>query len=109
MALTVKQVIIAILLSSVVIFLTRLLPFLLFSKKNPPRIIKFIEKYVPQMIIAVLVVYCFKDVEFAQNPYGLPFLISCAVVVVLHLTLKNSMISILGGTVLFIILSRLFS
>lgn len=107
MALTVKQVIIAILLSSLVIFLTRLLPFLLFSKKNPPRIIKFIEKYVPQMIIAVLVVYCFKDVEFAQSPYGLHFLISCAVVVVLHLTLKNSMISILGGTVLFIILSRL--
>lgn len=107
MALTVKQVIIAILLSSLVIFLTRLLPFLLFSKKNPPRIIKFIEKYVPQMIIAVLVVYCFKDVEFAQSPYGLHFLISCAAVVVLHLTLKNSMISILGGTMLFIILSRL--
>ncbi len=108
MALSNKQVLIAVFISALVILLTRLLPFVLFSRKNPPSIIKFIEKYIPQMIIAVLAVYCFKDVQFCEKPYGLPFLISCVAVVILHLSAKNSMVSILGGTVLFIILSRVF-
>ena len=108
MALNNKQVLIAVFISALVILLTRLLPFVLFSRKNPPSIIKFIEKYIPQMIIAVLAVYCFKDVHFCEKPYGLPFLISCVAVVILHLSAKNSMVSILGGTVLFIILSRVF-
>ncbi len=108
MALSNKQVLTAVFISAVVILLTRLLPFILFSRKNPPSIIKFIEKYIPQMIIAVLVVYCFKDVQFCEKPYGLPFLISCAAVIILHLSAKNSMLSILGGTVIFMILSRLF-
>ena len=107
MSMNIQSVVVAIFLSALVIFLTRVFPFAFFHGRNPPKAIEFIEKYVPQMIIAVLVVYCFKDVNFSSTQDFLPYVISCVVVVILHLSFKNSMISILGSTILFMILSRL--
>ena len=76
--LTLKAALIATLISALVVFLTRAFPFIVFSYRDPPRVISFIEKYIPPMIMAVLVVYCFKDVEFASRPWGLPSIIASA-------------------------------
>ena len=91
---------------SLVLFSERLFPFALFSKKDPPPLLSFIEKYIPSMVIAILIIYCLKDVNFTAAPYGAPYLIGIVAAVVLHLTVKNSMISIFGSTILFMILSR---
>lgn len=105
--LTLSQVLIASILSGIIIYATRLLPFIIFSKRKVPTIILFIEKYIPALIMAVLCTYCFKDVNFTTSPFGAPYIISVIAVVILHLTMKNSMVSIFGGTILFIILSRI--
>lgn len=107
MALTLNQILIATLISAAVIFATRAFPFVLFSKKDPPAIIRFIEKYIPPMVMAVLLVYCFKDVNFASNPFGLNEIIALYITVMLHLWKGNSMISIFGGTIVYMILVRL--
>ncbi len=96
-----------ILICGAVIFATRLLPFIAFRKKNPPIIIRFIQKYISSLIMAVLVIYCFKDVHFLEFPFGLPYIIAAALTVILHLLLKNSLISIFGSTIAFIILLRI--
>lgn len=106
-SLSISSVMIASVLSGLLIAATRFLPFVIFSKRKVPSIILFIEKYIPALIMAVLCIYCFKDVNFTTSPFGLPYIISVIVVVILHLTVKNSMVSIFGGTILFIILSRL--
>lgn len=103
---SVTQALVAVGLSAVIIFLTRAFPFILFSKREPPTVLRFIEKYIPPMIMGVLVVYSLKDVKFTAVPYGVPHIISIAVTAVLHLWKKNSMVSIFGGTILFMILSR---
>src|SRR5574344_48395 len=95
--LTLVQALLGTLVGAAVIFSTRLFPFALFSKKDPPAIIRFIEKYIPSMIMAILVVYCLKDITFTTSPYGLPYYIALAVTVVLHLLFKNHMIGIFGG------------
>ena len=74
--LTLKAALVATFISALVVFLTRAFPFIVFSYRDPPRVISFIEKYIPPMIMAVLVVYCFKDVEFASRPWGLPSIIA---------------------------------
>lgn len=107
MALTLNQILIATVISAAVIFATRAFPFVLFSKKDPPAIIRFIEKYIPPMVMAVLLVYCFKDVNFASNPFGLNEIIALYVTIMLHLWKSNSMISIFGGTIIYMILIRL--
>lgn len=107
MALTLNQILIATLISAAVIFSTRAFPFVLFSKKDPPAIIRFIQKYIPPMVMAVLLIYCFKDVNFGASPFGIPELIGLSVTVGLHLWKSNSMISIFGGTIIYMVLIRL--
>lgn len=107
MNLSVLNVIIASIISGVIIFSTRAFPFVLFSKREPPAFIRFIEKYIPPMVMAILLVYCFKDIRFSACPYGLPYFIALAATVVLHLWKNNSMVSIFGGTILFMILHKI--
>ncbi len=107
--LTLKAALVASLCIAVVIFSERLFPFALFSKKDPPPLLRFIERYIPSMVIAILIVYSLKDISFAAFPYGLPYFVAVACCVVLHLTLKNSMVSIFGSTAVFMILLHVWS
>ncbi|HAH63421.1 MAG TPA: branched-chain amino acid transport [Treponema sp.] len=105
--LTLAAVLSAVFVSALVILATRAFPFLLFSRRNPPRIICFIEKYIPPMVMAILVVYCLKDIRFESKPWGLPSFTALAFTTVLHLWRRNPMISIFGGTIVYMILSRM--
>lgn len=107
MSLSINRAMIAILGSAAIIFTTRAMPFILFSKKEPPKIIRFIEKYTPSLIIAVLIAYCFKDIEFFIFPYGIPFYVGVVLSVVLHLCFKNTLITIFISTVVYMILMHI--
>jgi branched-subunit amino acid transport protein AzlD len=104
--LSLTAVLTAALVSALVILATRAFPFLLFSRRDPPRIICFIEKYIPSMVMAILVVYSLKDIQFTSQPWGLPSGIALVLTTVLHLWKRNPMISIFGGTILYMILLR---
>ena len=64
----------------------------------------YLEKYIPPMILLLLVIYCVKDVSWRQRPYGLPELISIAVVAAVHLWKNNALLSICAGTILYMVL-----
>ena len=55
-------------------------------------------------MIALLVVYCLKDINIIKFPYGIPELISIAVIVVLHIIKRNVLISIGTGTIIYMFL-----
>ena len=103
--LTLSQALIATLVMALIIFATRAFPFVLFSKREPPRILQFIEKYIPPMVMAILIIYSIKSVQFAKAPHGIPELAAIAVTVLLHLWKNNSMVSIFGGTALYMVLN----
>jgi|WetSurMetagenome_2_1015567.scaffolds.fasta_scaffold72045_3 branched-subunit amino acid transport protein AzlD len=105
--LTLGAALIATIISTLIICGTRAFPFVLFSRRDPPRIIKFIEKYIPPMVMAILVIYCLKDIQITVKPYSLPSFIALGVTVALHLWKHNPLISISGGTILFMILERI--
>ena len=86
--------------------LLRFLPFLLFRKKTPAYII-YLGKVLPTAIIGMLVIYCLKDVSLQAAPHGLPEGIAAACVVGLQAWKRNSLLSILGGTVIYMILIQL--
>ena len=85
---------------------TRFLPFLIFSKKTPP-IVTYLGKVLPCAIMGMLVVYCMKDVKFLSAPYGIPELLCCALVALLHIWKRNSLLSIGAGTVAYMLLVQL--
>ena len=81
----------------------RFLPFLVFTKKTPPFVV-YLGKVLPAALIGMLVVYCLKDVQIASAPHGLPELIAGTSVVLLQVWKRNSLLSILAGTLLYMIL-----
>ena len=89
---------------ALVIFLTRLFPFALFSKRNPPKILQFVAKYLPPMVMAVLIFYCLRNISFTTSPDGLAEIVSIIFIVIAHLWKGNSMISIFGGTIIYMVL-----
>lgn len=102
---TIGRLIAAIAVMAVVTFLTRALPFLLFGRGNGvPRVVIYLGRYLPPAVIAMLIVYCLRGVSFASAAGWAPSLIAAAAVVALHLWKKNNLLSILGGTVLYMVL-----
>ena len=105
---TITEQIILIAICVLVTMATRFLPFLLFKEGKPiPKYLQFLGKALPTAIFAMLVVYCMRDVSFVSGNYGIPALISIAVVVGLHLWRKNMILSIAAGTILYMILVQL--
>ena len=87
---------------------TRFLPFLIFGeKRKTPAVIEYLGTVLPCAIMGMLVVYCLKDMSFLSSPFGLPELISCVVVAALHVWKRNSLLSIGGGTVCYMLLVQL--
>lgn len=57
----------------------------------------------PAPAIGLLVVYCFKDVA-SSGTYGIPEILSVLLIIVLHKWKKNTLLSIGGGTALYMLL-----
>ena len=88
-----------------VTMLLRFLPFAVFGKnKKTPEYITYISSVLPYAIMGMLVVYCLKDVSITAALYGLPELIAGAVVLGLHLWKRNTLLSIVTGTVVYMLL-----
>ncbi|MDR2656040.1 MAG: branched-chain amino acid transporter permease [Oscillospiraceae bacterium] len=103
-----SQALISVLLIAAATVLTRALPFIIFpSGKETPAYIRYLGKVLPCAAIGMLVVYCVKAVKPLEFPYGLPELISIALVAVMQFWKKNTLLSIFAGTVLYMLLVQL--
>lgn len=88
----------------VVTFALRSLPFLLVGQLRESAVVQFLGRSMPAGIMVILVVYTLKDVSLGTGWHGLPELIALAVTVALHLWRRNALLSILGGTALYVAL-----
>ena len=100
-----KSVVLIITMSLVTILL-RTLPFLVF-RNHTPKYISYRGKVLPPAIIGMLVIYCLKDVTVLSYPHGIPELIAVACTAGVQAWKRNSLISILSGTVLYMVLVQL--
>ena len=91
---------------ALVTMLLRFLPFLIFRDETPAYI-TYLGKVLPSAIIGMLVIYCLKDTSFLAYPHGLPEIIASLFVVVLQIWKRNSLISILSGTIVYMLLIQL--
>lgn len=87
--------------------LTRAFPFLLFGKRPLPPVVKYLSDVLPASIMIILVVYCLKGVNILTGTHGIPELISCLLIIGVHLWKKNMYLSIIVGTLSYMALIRL--
>jgi branched-subunit amino acid transport protein AzlD len=97
----------AVLAMTAVTYLLRAVPFLFFGRREPPAIVSYVARYMPPVIMTVLVLNSFKGLRFDRPPHGLPELASAAVVAALQAWRRNALLSIIGGTALYMVLIRL--
>lgn len=83
----------------------RFLPFLIFGKgKQTPKYISYLGTVLPPAIMGMLVIYCLKGISFGSIGAFLPALLSVMAVVLLHVWKRQTLLSIVGGTVLYMVL-----
>ncbi len=102
---TLIQQIILVALISLGTMLTRFLPFLIFRENKPtPPAIQYLGKVLPSAVFGLLIIYCLKNISLLSGSHGLPELIAIAIVVGLHLWKRQMLLSIAGGTILYMVL-----
>lgn len=91
-----------------VTFMLRSFAFAAFPKgRQIPNAVRRLGKTLPYGIMGLLVVYCLKDTAITAAPYGIPELISVALVVGLQIWRRNSLLSVISGTMCYMILIRI--
>ena len=83
----------------------RFAPFIIFSGEKPiPEFINYLGRVLPYSIMAMLVVYCLKGISLTKAPFGLPEIISVILVAALHVWRRNTLFSIICGTICYMVL-----
>ena len=86
----------------------RAMPFLFFGGKGGvPKLIAALGRTLPPAIMAALVVYCLKGIPYGTLADGVKQLAAAAVVVGLHVWRRNTLLSIAGGTAVYMLLIRM--
>jgi len=85
--------------------LLRALPFLIFREgRKTPETVLYLGRVIPFAAVGMLLVYCLKDLSFAAAAGWLPKVISVTVVAALHIWKKNTLLSMIAGTLCYMIL-----
>ena len=84
----------------------RAAPFMLFGSRSLPKTMRYLGKALPPAIMTVLVVYCLRNTSFDRSPFGIPELAACALVALLQIVKRNMYLSIIAGTVCYMLLIR---
>lgn len=104
---TMYSVIMIAIIASVTL-LTRALPFLVFPEnKKAPKVITYLSTVLPCSIMGMLIVYCLKGMNFTVAPYGASEIIACMIVVISYVWKRNTLVSIILGTVSYMALIQL--
>ena len=83
----------------------RFLPFWIFGEtRTTPPLITYLGQVLPFAIMGILVIYCLIYVTITAAPFGIPELISCALVAGLHIWKRNTLLSIGAGTICYMLL-----
>ena len=94
-----------ILVTALVTALTRFLPFLIFGgDKKVPKTVTKLGATLPFAVMGMLVIYCLKDISFESLAGFLPAFIACLIVAVLHIWKRNTLLSVIAGTLSYMAL-----
>ncbi len=85
--------------------LLRFLPFAIFNgNRQTPKMIEKLGRVLPFAIMGMLVVYCLKETHFTSIAGFLPALIACVVVGFSYVWKRNTLVSIVCGTICYMLL-----
>lgn len=106
---TTSYFLIAVIISALITFGLRAFPFLVFSGSHKmPASLERLGQVLPSAIMAVLIVYCMKDIPSGGISAAVPKLFAAVVVFLTYKWKHQTLISILLGTISYMIFLHLF-
>ena len=99
-----SYLIVAIFVASIMTYLTRVIPFLFFRKKEPSPLIRYIEWNMPVMIMVILIFYALREIKWESYPYGIAEITGIFVAASIHVKFKNALLSIFLATITYMFL-----
>lgn len=82
----------------------RFAPFLLLGGRRTPRLVVYLGRVFPCATVSLLAVYGLKSVSLAAAGSFVPQLLAAALVVFSYVYKRNTLLSIVGGTVFYMVL-----
>ena len=100
-----RHAMIVIAVMGLAVLATRIVPVLIFGRgEKVPEFILYLGRVVPYTAMGLLIVYCLRDMPVLDAPHGLPEIISLTVVTVTYLWKRNTILSVVAGTALYMFL-----
>lgn len=97
----------AIFTMAIITIILRFIPFIFLSDKKEYKTLNYLSKVLPCAIMGMLVVYCLKDVNFSSTKSFLPALIASSIVSISYIIKRKTLLSILLGTIIYMILVQI--
>ncbi|MCF0109428.1 MAG: AzlD domain-containing protein [Erysipelotrichaceae bacterium] len=94
-----------IIVTSLVTIAVRFFPFIALKDKKS-ELIPYLSNVLPPAVMAMLVVYCLKGIDLSAAPFGSYEICGVLVTALLQVWKRNTLLSILGGTIVYMILIR---
>lgn len=100
-----RHAMIVIIVMGLAVLATRVVPVLIFGRgEKVPEFILYLGRVVPYTAMGLLIVYCLRDMPVLEAPHGLPEIIALAVVTASYLWKRNTILSVVVGTALYMFL-----
>lgn len=93
--------------SALTTFLIRSVPFLFFTKRSLPDLVKYFGRYLPFALMPLLVVFGLRAIEPFSYPFGLCELLASLTVIILHAKFNKLFLSISVGTIVYMLLVQI--
>lgn len=85
--------------------ITRFIPFIVFPSGKPtPKYIQYLGKALPGAVFGLLVIYCLRNIKIFTGTHGIPEAVAIVVTAGLHLWKRQMLLSIAGGTIIYMLL-----
>ena len=103
------QFILTIAVCAAATMLTRFLPFLVFGSRGGrvPEVVEYLGHVLPAAIFGMLIVYCLKGVTPFSGSHGIPEAIALLATIALHKWKHQTLLSVAGGTLCYVLLVQL--
>src|SRR5699024_2753609 len=100
-----KQMLLTVFVIMLGTMFTRFLVFFIFPpSKEPPQFVNYLGKVLPAAAIGLLVIYALKEVNLTKALFAIPEFLVILVIVLIHKWLRNSLLSIATGTIVYMVL-----
>jgi len=102
----ISYLLLVILVMTVATYATRMTPFVLFSRGQERSLLNFVAKNTPPMVMTILLIYMLRGVNYLSFEVVYTF-IALLVTIGFHLYRRNALLSIIAGTIVYMIAVQL--